>query len=261
MPLPTQKTPPKSSISDLTVLLYGPGKIGKSTWCSKADGALFLATEPGLNSLEVFQEPIESWDKLLEKAAEIAAGGHDFKTIILDTVDNAYRMCAQYICAKYKVEHESDLAYGKGYALVNNEFLRVLGKLALLPYGLFLVSHSQEKEVETRTGKIQRVVPTLPDKARKIVLGFVDVILYCEIEPAANGAGPRRVLRTKPTTHYEAGDRTKRLPETIEFDYAAFAGAFAAPPAAPPPAVAAPAAPAPAPTPAAASRPRAVAAR
>ena len=47
--LPTKKSPPKQDHADLTVLVYDPSKIGKSTWCSRSEGALFLATEPGLN--------------------------------------------------------------------------------------------------------------------------------------------------------------------------------------------------------------------
>lgn len=229
--LPKQKTPPKMSLTDLTVLVYGPSKIGKSTWCSGAEGALFLATEAGLNNLEVFQAPIGSWDELLVACKEIAEGQHGFKTIVLDTVDNAYRMCAEHVCQKFKIEHESDLGYGKGYALINNEFHRVLTKLSLLPYGLFLISHSQERELETRTGKLTRVVPTLPDKARKIVLGMVDVILFCDLEVTADADGKRvsrRVVRTKPSMHYEAGDRTGRLPEVIDLDFVRFVEAYAA---------------------------------
>ena len=45
--LPTTKTAPKNTLADLTVLVYGQTKIGKTTLCSQADGALFLATEPG----------------------------------------------------------------------------------------------------------------------------------------------------------------------------------------------------------------------
>jgi len=198
--------------------------------CAQADSALFLATEPGLNHLEVYQQPISTWDELLVAAKEIAEGKHAFRTIVIDTVDNAYRMCAEYICRKHEVEHESDLEYGKGYALVNAEFHRVLNKLALLPYGLFLVSHSQEKEIETRTGKYTKVVPTLPDKARKLVLGLVDIILFCDLEPTTSVDGKpayRRVLRTKPSITYEAGDRTGRLPEVLDLNFAAFAAAFA----------------------------------
>jgi hypothetical protein len=106
----------------------------------------------------------------------------------------------------------------------------VLNKLALLPYGLFLISHSQEKEIETRTGKHTRVVPTLPEKARKIVIGMVDVILFCDLELSSGADGKptqKRVLRTKPNVNYEAGDRTGRLPEVIDLDFAKFVSAFA----------------------------------
>ena len=106
--------------------------------------------------------PIQSWDQLLAACGEIAEGKHPFKTIIVDTVDNAYRMCADHVCAKFKIEHESDLGYGKGWALINNEFHRVHTKLAFLPYGLFLVSHSVEREIETRTGMVGVVHADIP---------------------------------------------------------------------------------------------------
>jgi hypothetical protein len=242
--LPTAKTPPKAILQDLTVLLYGQTKIGKSSMCSQAEGALFLATEPGLNSLTAYQAPIQCWEDLLAACAEIAEGGHPFKTVIIDTVDNAYKFCAEYILRKFKIEHESDLGYGKGYALINNEFQRVLTKLAFQPYGLFLVSHAKEVEMETRTGKHIRVVPTLPDKARKIVLGMADMVLFCdlEVETAADGVQRvRRVIRTKPSVYYEAGDRTGRLPETLDLDYTLFLREFNAATTPPKPQPAAPA--------------------
>ena len=227
--LPTAKTAPKPNLADLTVLAYGQTKIGKSTFCANAESALFLATEPGLNALDVFQLPIQSWDDLLAACAEITEGKHAFKTVIIDTVDNAYKFCTDYILKKFKIEHESDLGYGKGYALINNEFQRVLTKLAFQPYGLFLISHAKEIEVETRTGKYTRTVPTLPDKARKIVLGMVDMVLYCDLEQSTGEGGEqrlRRVIRTKPSLYYEAGDRTGRLPETLDLDFAKFYSAF-----------------------------------
>lgn len=227
--LPTEKSPPKRNLADLTVLVYGPSKIGKSTWCSQAEGAVFLATEAGLNNLEVFQVPVSTWDEFLVACREVAEGKHPFKTVIIDTVDNAYRMCVDHVCAKFKIQHESDLGFGKAYAVINNEFHRVLTKLSLLPYGLFLVSHSQEREIETRTGKHTRIVPTLPDRVRQIVLGMADVILYCDIEVTTGpdgGTTTRRVMRTKPHVNYEAGDRTGRLPEVIDLDFGEFLEAF-----------------------------------
>jgi hypothetical protein len=227
--LPDKKTPKKTNLSDLTVLLFGMPKAGKSTWCSNAEGALFLATEPGLNHLEVYQVPISTWEELLAALAEVAKGEHAFRTIVIDTTDNAYRFCVDYICTKHGVKHPADLPYGKGHALVNNEFLRVLNKLAQLPYGVILTSHAQEREVEGRTGTYTKTTPTLPDGARKVLLGFVDIIAFVDVEADRGQDGAityRRVVRTKPSMHYEAGDRTGRLPEVLPLDYAAFAAAL-----------------------------------
>jgi len=227
--LPDKKTPTKTSPADLTMLLYGAQKLGKSTLCSHADGALFLATEPGLNHLEVFQVPVSSWEELLGALSDVAKGDHSFRTVIIDTIDNAYKFCTEYVCAQHGVKHPSDLSYGKGYALVNNEFHRVINKMALLPYGLIMTSHAHEKEVENRDGKYTKVMPTLPDGARKILLGFVDIILFCDLETDTDAEGEttyRRVLRARPNKHFEAGDRTGKLPAVLPMDYAAFAAAL-----------------------------------
>jgi len=229
MNLPTQKTPPQVDLSNQTILLYGPAKSGKSSFCSHADSALFLATEAGLNHLDVFQIPITTWDDFLEACKDIAEGKHSYQTIIIDTVDNAYRMCSEYVCKLHGIKHESDLSYGKGFALVNSEFHRVINKLSLLPYGLFLISHAQEKEVESRTGKYTRFMPSLSDKARKIILGMSDLILFFDIEEGADESGnsiQRRIIRTKPSRHYEAGDRSGKLTETIEMNYQKFLAAY-----------------------------------
>lgn len=223
--LPKSKTPPVLSMEKQTILLYAHAKFGKSTIASGCPDAIFLATEAGLNHLNVFQIPIKSWEDLLIAAKEITEGNHNFKTVVIDTVDNAYRLCSEYVCAQHGIKHESDLGYGKGWSLVNGEFQRVLTKLSLLPYGLFLISHAIEREIETRTGNYTRIIPTLPDKARKIILGMSDFILYGDIEESTNKDGKvssKRVLRTKPTRHYEAGDRAGKLPETIDATYDAF---------------------------------------
>lgn len=229
MALPSAPTPPKQSLSDLTIFIHGAPKAGKSGWCSHATTPLFLATEAGLNHLNVHQVPIATWDEMLAACAEIAQGKHPFKTVVIDTADNAYRMCTRYILDQQKITHESDLGYGKAYAMIQAEFYRVINKLALLPYGLILVSHSEAKEFDTRTGKITRMVPTLPDKARRMLMGMVDVILYFDLERQTKSTGEivfERSIRTKPSVYYDAGDRTGRLPETIEPTWDAFVAAY-----------------------------------
>jgi len=74
--LPTTKTNPKPDLADLTVLVLRANEDRKSTFCSNSEGALFLATEPGLNALDVYQVALQSWDDLLNACAEITEGKH-----------------------------------------------------------------------------------------------------------------------------------------------------------------------------------------
>ena len=232
MTLPKKKTIPSTDPMQYSILLYGPTKAGKSTFASQADNALFLATEPGLNALSVFKIDIDSWENLLASCAELSKAKHGFKTIVLDTVDNAYDMCLEYVCRGLRgndgnpISHPSDLGYGKGWSVVNNEFKRVLTKLAMMDMGLILISHSKVQEIETRTGKYDKIVPTTG--GAKIVLGLMDLVLYVDIESVKteNGIEHRRIIHTKPTAYHDAGDRTGRLPEQLPLDYDLFIEAF-----------------------------------
>jgi hypothetical protein len=61
---------------------------------------------------------------------------------------------------------------------------------------------------------------------------MVDMILFCDLESTSGADGKptqRRVIRTKPNVHYEAGDRTGRLPEVIDLDFSKFLQAFGGP--------------------------------
>ncbi len=180
--LPQQKTPPRVDLSNQTILIYGSPKIGKSSFASATEDALFLATEAGLNHLNVYQAPITSWNDLLVICKEIADGKHNFRSIVLDTIDNSYRFCCTYVCEQNGIKHESDMPYGKAYALINNEFQRVLTKLSLLPQGLILISHAKTREIDGRTGKFSRHEPSLPEKIKRIVLGMCDLILFFDTE-------------------------------------------------------------------------------
>jgi len=230
--LPREKTKPSTELTAKTILLYGPPKIGKSTIASQFPGAIFFECEPGLNELEVFKMPTYSWDAFKEACKLLAEGKHDFKTIVVDTIDNAFRYCTDAVCSQNGVQYEGDLPHGKGWAFVKNEWHRVLTKLASLPYGLVLISHAQDKKIETRTGEYVKTQPSLPDRARAVVLGLVDMILYCDTETvkAEDGAMTiHRVIRTKPHPTYEAGDRTGRLPEILPLSFREFEAAFKKP--------------------------------
>lgn len=215
--LPTKATKPKTSFEEYTTLIYGAPKTGKSTLASQFDKPLFLATEAGLNALETYNIEIDSWEKFSEACAEIAAGQHGFKTIVIDTIDNLFNMCSAYVCKKNKIQHESELDWGKGWRLVKEEFSRAIIKLSLQPYGLVMISHAEITELKSRTGTITKWVPSMSKQAKDKIIPMCDFIFFVSIEDTEEGE--QRFIRTKAGENWDAGDRTGRLPERIELNY------------------------------------------
>ena len=117
------------------------------------------------------------------------------------------------------------MGYGKGYTVYKNELKRVFQKVFALNMGVILTSHAQLIEVDTPTGRQTKWMPTFEKRAREILMPMVDIIGFAQNVVSLNSSGERvetRVLQTKTSSLWEAGDRTGRLPETLPFAYQAF---------------------------------------
>ena len=224
--LPTTTTKPKTDLNKFKIFLYGSPKIGKSTFASQFEKPLFIATEAGLTALETYQVPVTKWEDYIEVLKALGSQPHDYKTIVIDTVDNLAKMCSDYICRVNNITHESDLGYGKGFVMAQDTFLKPLSWLSHQDVGLVMISHEKNEVVKSRTSEVSKSMPTLTGGYRKIALGLADLILYAHMVERANEKGEIeqvRVLRTKPSETWEAGDRTGKLPAALPFEYKYFA--------------------------------------
>lgn len=211
--IPTKALEPGGTFEDLIVFIYGPPKIGKSSFAAQAK-TLFLATEQGLRSLRRFEVPVDSWVTFKRACKEITDKKPDFKVICIDTVDNLWKMCTDYVCNKKNMDHPSDEKYGKGYDFVKDEFRRVLVKLSMQGYGLWLISHSKDESFETRHRALSKVTPTIPGSARSVVIPMADIIAYLGVEEVEvdGDLAERRIAHFAPSESCEAGDKTGKLP-------------------------------------------------
>jgi hypothetical protein len=228
MPLPKQKTPIVTDPTKFSVCVYGTGGIGKSTFASKADGALFLATEPGLNSLEVYQVTVESIDDMDRVYAEILAGGHDFRMVVVDTVDRVHHLFIDAVCKELGITYPRGKMGLQAWGMINNRFRNWVIKMTQLPVGVMFISHCSVEELEKRTGTVTYTSVGLPKTSRKVFTEAMDIVLYAELVQVKtdDGVEERRILRSQPTVNCYAKDRTGRLPATIDLNYGAFEKAF-----------------------------------
>jgi len=220
MELPKEKSPIKGHLDKIVWLLFGAPKIGKSTLAASAEEAIFAATEQGLNFLSTYNVPINSWEdfkefgaKLIKEKEEFIALGKKprFKTIIIDTTDILFKYCEEAVCKEKDIDSPGDLGYGKGWSFLKSEFQRVILRLAGAGFGFIFISHMKEQKIKQRNQEYDKIMPTMSESCRKILLPMVDVIGLLTVDfikdKDFNIIGEEHVLVTKGNASLEVGAR------------------------------------------------------
>jgi hypothetical protein len=222
MKLPVKPRAKEIDTRKFVFTIIGEPKCGKSTFASKFPNALFLATEAGTKFLEVNQltddngEPIiiKTWKEFCEAVKLVCTTQHDFKTVVIDVVDNAYEMCARQILAENGWKSESEGEWGAGHSMVRREFKRIIDALLGSGLGVVFITHTKQMEREDRGVKRMFIDSSLPSGGRGYVNGASDFIFYCFRD--SKGA---RLMRTKANENFQGGDRSGLLPEVMPLDY------------------------------------------
>jgi GTPase SAR1 family protein len=221
MKLPEKMTSGRVDVAQIRWLLYGPPKIGKTALASGFPNVIFLATEKGYKALRLYKEDILSWEDYIDAVDTLTKKKHKFETATVDTVDMLFDKCVEYCNEKLGIEHESDAEWGKGWAAVRREFLRVNNRLFQSDLGIIFISHMKADKITTEMTEITKMVPTLPNQARKIVLPLVDTIGLMRYKTKKVGKGEyedRLIIDFKPSPNIETGDRTGLLPPELKLE-------------------------------------------
>lgn len=128
-----------SAITEVTdiksekIVLYAPEGWGKSTWAANAESPVFISTEDGLRRVrdaadkkpKAFPEP-ETWQDLFDAVETLRQSQHEFKSLVLDTVDWTETLCHQFICKRDGKSSIEDYGYGKGFMIAFDEWKRLV---------------------------------------------------------------------------------------------------------------------------------------
>jgi len=221
-------------------VLYGPEGVGKTTLASQLPDPVFLDTEGGTHHLDVVRFPdARTWEDVTVAAAQLARGGHEFKSFVVDTADWLEKRLAEHLCRKANKESIEDFGYGKGYVLVAEEFTKFLASLdTLLAKGMHVVflAHSTVRKFESpdQAGSYDRYELKLSKQVAPLVREWADAILFVNfitrLAEKDNGrmrgvGGKERALFTTHTAAYDAKNR-HGLPDKLPFEAAALAPVF-----------------------------------
>ena len=221
-------------------VIFGPEGIGKSTLAAQFPAPVFLDTEGGTHHLDVARLPApKSWDDVTKAVTALATEPHEFKTLVLDTVDWLEKLLIEHVCKQANKASIEDFGYGKGYVVLAEEFTKFLASLEpLLRRGMhvLLLAHTRIVKFEQpdAAGAYDRYELKLSKQVGPLVKEWCDVLLFGNYftKVAENDQGRKRGVggreRKLYTTHTAAWDAKNRhgFEEMLNFEFASIASAF-----------------------------------
>ena len=231
------------------IVLYGPEGIGKSSFAAQFPEPLFIDTEGSTRQMNVRRLPRPtSWSMLMQMIAEVAQNTDVCKTLVIDTVDWAERLCSEHVCQSAQKKSIEDFGYGKGYVLVKEEFGRMLNLLSdVVEKGInvVLTAHCILRKFERpdESGAYDRWELKLGNKTGSQISALVkewsDLLLFANYKETIiesgdtkrkKAYGGKRVMYTQ---HHPAWDAKNRygLPPELPFDFTEIGFVLPNPPA------------------------------
>ena len=220
------------------VVLYGPEGIGKSSFAAQFPDPLFIDTEGSTRQMDVRRLPRPtSWAMLMQMIAEVAQNPDVCKTLVIDTVDWAERLCSEHVCQSAQKKSIEDFGYGKGYVLVKEEFGRMLNRLSdVVEKGInvVLTAHCVLRKFERpdESGAYDRWELKLGNKTGSQISALVkewsDMLLFANYKETIiesgdtkrkKAYGGQRVMYTQHHPAWDAKNRYGLAPE-LPFDFA-----------------------------------------
>ncbi len=250
------------------ICVYGVEGVGKSTFASYFPDPIFIDTEDSTKELDVarFDKPT-SWEMLLQQVRYVIDHPEICKTLVVDTLDWAEKLCIKSVCAKFQKSGLESFDYGKGYTFVYESFgelLNLLSEITNRGIHVVLTAHAATKRREQpdEFGTYDcwglKLIDSPKCSVANMVKEYVDILLFVNYKVmvvAADDKGKKHKAqggkRVMYTSHHPCWDAKNRLglPEELPLDFSALAQYISkgAAPSAPPPPPAQAAAPAPAP--------------
>lgn len=232
MLLPKNERRNIEKIEKKVIWLYGVPFSGKTFFANKFPNPLMLNTDGNIRFVDAPYIAIKdhvkvegrqtkrtlAWEIFKDVIGELEKKENDFKTIIVDLLEDTYEHCRLYMYDKLNITHESDDSFS-AWDKVRTEFLSTLKRLVNMDYeNIILISHEdRSKDITRKSGdKITAIKPNLQDKVANKVAGMVDIVGRVVAD------GNERTLSFKTDEVIFGGGRLAVSEKVIPLDYDEF---------------------------------------
>lgn len=226
MLLPSVERRDITKIKKKKIWIYGPAFCGKTTMLDEAPNPLNLNTDGNIQFVTMPYIPIKdeityegrlahkkfAWTVFKDIIVELEKKENDFKTIIVDLIEDTREMCRLYKYDELNITHESDSGYGKGWDIIKTEYLSTIRRLFNLDYeNIVVISHEDvSKDITKKNGQnITRIGPNIQDAIANKIAGMVDIVARVVVDDDGT-----RTLNFKSDEVIFGGGRLKGITKT-----------------------------------------------
>ncbi len=201
----------------IKALVYGVEGVGKSTLGAGLPDPLFICAESGTEQLDVARLPAAGFGVVLQALDELAAGGHGYQSLVVDTLDWLEPLVWEHLVRKHKWQSIESPGYGKGYVEALSEWRDMLRRLDLVRaqgMHVLLLGHSTVRRVSPPDLEpFDRYSLKINEKAAALVREWSDAVLFAQYEVATSKGKQDRVARA-----YSTGERVLRTVYSASWD-------------------------------------------
>ena len=226
MNLPSSERRNISETKKRKIWIYGAAFSGKTTMLDDAPNPLNLNTDGNIQFVTMPYVSIKdevtvngrmtnrkfAWEVFKDTIAELEKKQNDFKTIIIDLLEDTREMCRVFMYDSLGIQHESDSGFGKGWDIIKTEYLSTMRRFFNLDYeNLVVVSHEDiSKDITKKNGQnITRIEPNIQDAIANKIAGMVDIVARVVVEDDDS-----RTLNFKQNEVIFGGGRLKGISQT-----------------------------------------------
>lgn len=236
----------------LRVVVYGPDGVGKTAFACGArpplynkgsEDVILIPTEAGADAIDVARYPRpETWDDVMGALTELLTAPHQFKKVVIDSLDWLEALAREHVCRKHKKSNLEEFGYGKGYSLVFDEMRAAVMRLEQLreqrSMHVIGVAHAVIRNFKNPEGdNFDRYELKLQATQNASVAGLCrewpDYVLFANWENLTNkdsrtgaikavAAAGDRYLNTQRSASFDAKTRVQ-LPPRLPLDWGTFA--------------------------------------
>lgn len=216
------------------IWIYGLPFSGKTYFANQFESPLMLNTDGNINYVDAPYIAIKNdvtvdgrltkttyaWEVFKDTIKELEKKQNDFKTIIVDLLEDTYEYCRLYMYNQLGITHESDDSF-RAWDKVRTEFLSTIKRLMNLDYeNIILISHEDaSRDLTSKSGsKVSAIKPNIQDKLANKIAGMVDIVARVVADKDTNS----RTLEFKSDNVIFGGGRLNIKVNSIPLDIKKF---------------------------------------